>query len=116
MKTLLAITAVGAALATGAVSAQTITLKVHHFLGPQSIQHTTMLQTWCNNLAKVAFVRLEPEEVKKIVRVLRAAAPPRVGEGGEGGAGDGAGRVADGVGFKHDKDIFAIAEHLGTKL
>ncbi|MEI8304707.1 MAG: TRAP transporter substrate-binding protein [Burkholderiales bacterium] len=58
MKTLLAITAVGAALATGAVSAQTITLKVHHFLGPQSIQHTTMLQTWCNNIAKDSGNRL----------------------------------------------------------
>jgi TRAP-type C4-dicarboxylate transport system substrate-binding protein len=58
MKTLLAITAVGAALATGAVSAQTITLKVHHFLGPQSIQHTTMLQTLCNNIAKDSGNRL----------------------------------------------------------
>ena len=58
MKTLLAITALGAALASGAAGAQTITLKVHHFLGPQSIQHTTMLQTWCNNIARDSGNRL----------------------------------------------------------
>ena len=28
-----------------AAQAQTVTLKVHHFLGPQSIQHTKMMQT-----------------------------------------------------------------------
>ena len=58
MKTLLAITALGAALASGAAGAQNITLKVHHFLGPQSIQHTTMLQTWCNNIARDSGNRL----------------------------------------------------------
>jgi TRAP-type C4-dicarboxylate transport system substrate-binding protein len=58
MKTLLAITALGAALASGAAGAQTITLKVHHFLGPQSIQHTTMLQTWFNNIARDSGNRL----------------------------------------------------------
>jgi TRAP-type C4-dicarboxylate transport system substrate-binding protein len=49
-----------AALATGltAAQAQTITLKVHHFLGPQSIQHTTMLKTWCDNIAKDSNNRL----------------------------------------------------------
>jgi TRAP-type C4-dicarboxylate transport system substrate-binding protein len=52
------------ALATGllcsvwAAQAQTITLKVHHFLGPQSIQHTTMLKTWCDNIAKDSNNRL----------------------------------------------------------
>ncbi|WP_176401122.1 fumarylacetoacetate hydrolase family protein, partial [Sphingobium sp. Z007] len=34
------------------VHAQTITLKVHHFLGPQSIQHTTMMGDWCKNIAR----------------------------------------------------------------
>lgn len=38
--------------------AQTITLKVHHFLGPQSVQHTTMLKTWCDNIAKDSTNRL----------------------------------------------------------
>ena len=52
------------ALATGlmcsawAAQAQTVTLKVHHFLGPQSIQHTTMLKTWCDNIAKDSSNRL----------------------------------------------------------
>ena len=58
MKTLLAIATLGATLASGAAGAQTITLKVHHFLGPQSIQHTTMLQTWCNNIARDSGNRL----------------------------------------------------------
>lgn len=47
-----------AALLAGAASAQTITLKVHHFLGPQSIQHTTMLKTWCDNIARDSNNRL----------------------------------------------------------
>ena len=47
-----------AALVAGVAQAQTITLKVHHFLGPQSIQHTTMLQTWCNNIARDSANRL----------------------------------------------------------
>lgn len=49
-----------ATLAAGltAAQAQTITLKVHHFLGPQSIQHTTMLKTWCDNIAKDSNNRL----------------------------------------------------------
>ncbi len=38
--------------ATLGVNAQTVTLKVHHFLGPQSVQHTTMLGEWCKNLAR----------------------------------------------------------------
>ncbi|MFM7343099.1 MAG: TRAP transporter substrate-binding protein, partial [Betaproteobacteria bacterium] len=50
--------AAAAALLAGAASAQTITLKVHHFLGPQSIQHTTMLKTWCDNIAKDSNNRL----------------------------------------------------------
>lgn len=39
--------------------AQTITLKVHHFLGPQSIQHTTMLGDWCKAIAKDSANRLQ---------------------------------------------------------
>ncbi len=50
--------AAAAALLAGAASAQTVTLKVHHFLGPQSIQHTTMLKTWCDNIAKDSNNRL----------------------------------------------------------
>ena len=41
-----------------AAQAETITLKVHHFLGPQSIQHTKMMQTWCDNIAKDSGSRL----------------------------------------------------------
>jgi TRAP-type C4-dicarboxylate transport system substrate-binding protein len=53
-------TALAAGLLCAAWSAQaeTITLKVHHFLGPQSIQHTTMLKTWCDNIAKDSNNRL----------------------------------------------------------
>ena len=40
-------------------TAQTITLKVHHFLGPQSIQHTKMLADWCNNIARDSGNRLQ---------------------------------------------------------
>jgi len=38
---------IGLSCAALGVQAQTVTLKVHHFLGPQSIQHTTMLGEWC---------------------------------------------------------------------
>ncbi|NDG36073.1 MAG: C4-dicarboxylate ABC transporter, partial [Betaproteobacteria bacterium] len=49
-----------AILATSAsATAQTITLKVHHFLGPQSIQHTKMLADWCANLARDSNNRLQ---------------------------------------------------------
>ena len=53
MKLKLAAVAAGLALAGAAtVQAQTITLKVHHFLGPQSIQHTKMLGDWCANIER----------------------------------------------------------------
>lgn len=42
-----------------AAQAQTITLKVHHFLGPTSIQHTKMLRTWCDNIARDSKDRLQ---------------------------------------------------------
>jgi len=50
--------AAGLLCSAWAAQAQTITLKVHHFLGPQSIQHTTMLKTWCDNIAKDSNNRL----------------------------------------------------------
>jgi TRAP-type C4-dicarboxylate transport system substrate-binding protein len=46
-------------LAALGAQAQTVTLKVHHFLGPQSIQHTTMLGDWCRNLARDSKDRLQ---------------------------------------------------------
>lgn len=60
MKRLITHTALAAGLMCSAltVQAQAITLKVHHFLGPQSIQHTTMLKTWCDNIAKDSNNRL----------------------------------------------------------
>ena len=46
--------------ASAAVQAQdVITLKVHHFLGPTSIQHTTMLKGWCDSIAKDSKNRLQ---------------------------------------------------------
>jgi TRAP-type C4-dicarboxylate transport system substrate-binding protein len=61
MKKLLKHTALTAGLlAVGfGVHAQTITLKVHHFLGPQSIQHTTMMGDWCKNIARDSKDRLK---------------------------------------------------------
>ena len=41
--------------------AQTITLKVHHFLSAQTIQHTTMLGDWCKNIARDSKDRLKRE-------------------------------------------------------
>jgi len=60
MKHLIKHTALAAGLlcAVWAAQAQTVTLKVHHFLGPQSIQHTTMLKTWCDNIARDSNNRL----------------------------------------------------------
>lgn len=40
------------ALAAMAGQAQEVTLKVHHFLGPQSTQQAEMLGPWCDKLAK----------------------------------------------------------------
>ena len=52
--------AVGLLCAAGGAMAQAnpIVLKVHHFLGPQSIQHTTMLGDWCKNIARDSSNRL----------------------------------------------------------
>ena len=60
MKHLIKHTALAAGLlcSAWAAQAQTVTLKVHHFLGPQSIQHTTMLKAWCDNIAKDSNNRL----------------------------------------------------------
>jgi TRAP-type C4-dicarboxylate transport system substrate-binding protein len=53
--------ALAAALASvmGSAQAEAIILKVHHFLGPTSIQHTKMLRTWCDNIAKDSKDRLQ---------------------------------------------------------
>ena len=48
-------TAVAAGLLCSALvahAADPIVLKVHHFLNAQTIQHTTMLKTWCDNITK----------------------------------------------------------------
>ena len=54
MKKLIKLTAVAAGLTCAALSAQaqTVTLKVHHFLNATTVQHTKMLRGWCDNLAK----------------------------------------------------------------
>jgi TRAP-type C4-dicarboxylate transport system substrate-binding protein len=54
--------AVAAALATAGMLAQAadpIIIKVHHFLSPQSIQHTAMLKGWCDNIAKDSGNRMQ---------------------------------------------------------
>jgi TRAP-type C4-dicarboxylate transport system substrate-binding protein len=60
MKHLIKHTALAAGLlcSAWAAQAQTITLKVQHFLNAQSIQHTVMLKTWCDNIAKDSNNRL----------------------------------------------------------
>ncbi|CAN1533494.1 TRAP transporter substrate-binding protein [Limnohabitans sp. B9-3] len=52
--------AIAAAILSAGIAAhaETITLKVHHFLGPTSIQHTKMLRTWCDNIARDSKDRL----------------------------------------------------------
>lgn len=42
-----------------AAAAEPITLKVHHFLGAQSVQHTIMLRRWCDNVARDSGGRLQ---------------------------------------------------------
>ena len=62
MKHMLKLTAAAAALVGASLSAQAadpIILKVHHFLGPQSVQHTTMLKGWCDAIAKDSHNRLQ---------------------------------------------------------
>jgi TRAP-type transport system periplasmic protein len=61
MKKFLQQTALAAGLmAVGlGAQAQTVTLKVHHFLSAQTIQHTTMLGEWCKNLARDSKDRLK---------------------------------------------------------
>lgn len=51
--------AAGLACAAWSAQAQTITLKVHHFLNAQSVQHTHMLKGWCDNIAKDSNNRLQ---------------------------------------------------------
>ena len=52
-----------AAMAVASFGAQAqapaVTLKVHHFLGPQSIQHTTMMGEWCRNIARDSNNRMQ---------------------------------------------------------
>ena len=39
-------------LAAGAASAQTVTLKLHHFLPPGSTAHLNFIVPWCDKIAK----------------------------------------------------------------
>ena len=50
LRTKMALLAGSLLAASASVQAETITLKVEHFLGPQTIQHTTMLGQWCRNI------------------------------------------------------------------
>lgn len=60
MKQILKMGALGALLACAtAAQAQTITLKIHHFLSPTSIQHTKMFKDWCDDIAKDSGDRLK---------------------------------------------------------
>lgn len=61
MQKILANTLIAAAITAMALAAQAqeITLKVHHFLGPQSVQNTAMLGAWCDKLAKESANRLK---------------------------------------------------------
>lgn len=46
-------------LAAAGVSAQTITLKVHHFLPPSSTAHAKIITPWCDTIAKESGGRLK---------------------------------------------------------
>lgn len=51
--------AVALALGAGQSTAQETTLKVHHFLGPQSTAHKLLLGPWCEKIAKESNNRLK---------------------------------------------------------
>jgi TRAP-type C4-dicarboxylate transport system substrate-binding protein len=51
--------AIALILGTLSVQAQEVTLKVHHYLSPQSNQHITMLGAWCEKLAKESANKLK---------------------------------------------------------
>ena len=51
--------ALALALAGASVSAQTITLKVHHFLPPSSTAHAKIITPWCEKIAKDSGGRLK---------------------------------------------------------
>jgi TRAP-type C4-dicarboxylate transport system substrate-binding protein len=57
MKRALAVACLG--VVTMASQAQEVTLKVHHFLGPQSTQQAEMLGPWCDKLAKESANKLK---------------------------------------------------------
>lgn len=63
MNRILKTTALAAGLMCGVFAtqaqAQTITIKVHHFLNANSVQHTKMLRGWCDNIAKDSANRLQ---------------------------------------------------------
>ena len=58
LRTTLVAACVGAAALSSAL-AQEVTLKVHHFLGPQSTQHVDMFGVWCDKLAKESANKLK---------------------------------------------------------
>lgn len=51
--------ALALSLAAAGVSAQTITLKVHHFLPPSSTAHSKIITPWCDKIAKDSGGRLK---------------------------------------------------------
>ena len=63
MNRILKTTALAAGLMCGVFAtqaqAETITIKVHHFLNANSVQHTKMLRGWCDNIAKDSANRLQ---------------------------------------------------------
>ena len=63
MNRILKTTALAAGLMCSAFATQAqnqpITIKVHHFLGPQSVQHTTMMGDWCKSIEKDSKGRLQ---------------------------------------------------------
>ena len=63
MNRILKTTALAAGLMCGMFAtqaqAETITIKVHHFLNANSVQHTKMLRGWCDNIAKDSANRLQ---------------------------------------------------------
>ena len=51
--------ALAALLAAGTAGAQTVTLKVHHFLPPGSTAHAKLIVPWCDKIAKESSGRLK---------------------------------------------------------
>ena len=77
--------ALALALAAASVSAQTITLKVHHFLPPSSTAHSKIITPWCDKIAKDSGGRLKCQVYPSM---QMGGTPPQLFDPGKDGVAD----------------------------